>query len=104
MIKPAAAPPTLPPPDGEPPYMTREEALLVTLGRRLRFRLSWPLDGNHGAGPEGEVVGISNNPDSQTQRMFVVRDKRDRLIQLDAAWFLPEPWMDPFYEPSTQQP
>jgi hypothetical protein len=87
---------------GDPSYMTPEEAKAVTLGRTLRLRASWPQEGNQGCGPTAEVVGIANCPHSQTNRVFLVRDKRERFAQLDAAWFLSEDWMDPFYEPPTQ--
>lgn len=101
---PDTPPPPMPPPSGEPPYMTAEEAKTVTLGRKLRLRATWPTEGSQGCGPEVEVFAIANCPceaavRSQTNRIFYVRDKRDRCAKLDAAWFLPEPWMDPFFTP-----
>lgn len=93
------APPPLPPAPGDMPYLTPEETAAITLGRRVRLRPSWPQEGQMGCGPEAEVIGIANCNHSQTGRLFYVRDARDRQVQLDGAWFMREPWMDPFYEP-----
>jgi len=93
------APPPRDPPPGEPPYITREEAANITLGMKLRLRKSWPTEGGQGLGPEVEVIGIGNRHHSQTQRMLLLRDSQDRINQLDAAWCLPDPRLDPFYTP-----
>lgn len=96
-------PPAYPPAPGDAPYLTAEQAATVTLGAKLRLRPTWPTAGNQGCGPGYvRVYAITNDPSSQTGRLFCVMDDQRRCAKLDAAWFQEEPWMDPFYEPPTK--
>lgn len=79
---------------GEPPYMTRDEALLIEPGMKLRIRPGWSY-GRLRVHPESEVLAVNQNTVGQVGVSICVNTVNAGELWLDAAWFLTNPDMIP---------